>query len=78
MLSCHLLGIFPLKLSMYKARCTVMGCCQKEGLDFKETFNETFSPTARFQTLRLLLAKAKEGAAQHLIAYKMDVETTFI
>jgi hypothetical protein len=58
-------------VARYKARCTVMGNLQQEGIDY----DETFSPTARFQTLRFLLAKAAE---EQLIVHQMDVETAFL
>jgi len=36
----------------YKARLTAMGCHQREGIDF----SETFSPVARLTVLRMIIA----------------------
>ena len=55
----------------YKARLVARGFSQVEGVDF----TETFAPVIRFQSLRMLLAKAnKEG----MFIHQMDVKTAFL
>lgn len=69
--------IFKLKPSendqppRYKARLVARGFSQKPGFDF----SETYSPVARMDTLRSVLALAnQEGMAVH----QMDVKTAFL
>lgn len=55
----------------YKARLVARGFTQKPGFDF----SETYSPVARMDTLRTVLALAnQEGMAVH----QMDVKTAFL
>lgn len=49
----------------------VKGCSQKPGIDF----NETFSPVARFDSIRILLAIA---AAKDYEIYQFDIKTAFL
>jgi hypothetical protein len=58
-------------LNKYKARLVVMGNHQVEGLDF----NETFSPTLRYQSLRTLLSLA---TSWDLEVYQLDIKTAFL
>lgn len=59
------------KISRYKARLVVRGFSQREGIDF----NETFSPVARFDTIRTVLSIA---ANEGLQLAQFDVETAFL
>ena len=55
----------------YKARLVAMGYTQLAGIDF----TETYSPVARFTSIRIILAVAvKKGLEVH----QMDVETAFL
>ena len=69
--------VFKKKLNMagqvekYKARLVARGFMQEEGIDY----TETYSPTVRFESIRLMLAAAaSEG--QHM--EQMDVTTAFL
>lgn len=55
----------------YRARLVAKGYSQKAGIDY----NETFSPVARYDTVRTLLAVA---AAQKLHLSQFDVRTAFL
>ena len=55
----------------YKARLVARGFSQVEGVDF----TETFAPVIRFQSLRMLLAKANE---EGMFIHQMDVKTAFL
>jgi len=55
----------------YKARLVCRGFNQKEGVDF----NETFSPVARFDTIRAVLSVA---ASEYLELTQFDVKTAFL
>jgi len=57
-------------IDRYKARL-VKGCSQKQGIDFQETF----SPVARFDSIRALLAMA---ATKDLEIIQIDVKTAFL
>jgi hypothetical protein len=54
-----------------KARLVAQGFCQKEGVDFEETF----APMARIETIRMLLAYA---ASKGFKLYQMDVKSAFL
>jgi len=55
----------------FKARCTILGNLQVEGIDY----DETFSPVVRYKTVRAILAIA---AAKGYILHNMDVDTAFL
>jgi hypothetical protein len=58
-------------VSRFKVRCTILGNLQREGIDYWETF----SPTSRHSTVRILLATA---AARNYHVHHMDVDTAFL
>lgn len=59
------------KKPKYKARLVAMGCAQRPGFDY----DETFTPVARIESIRLLLSIAAEGKK----GVKMyDVKTAFL
>lgn len=55
----------------YKARLVVKGYSQIEGI----YYDETYSPVARYSSIRLLLAKA---ARYNLIIHQMDAVSAFL
>ena len=59
------------KLDKLKARIVAKGFTQREGIDYEETF----SPTVRFESIRLLVAAA---AADGLHTQQMDITTAFL
>ena len=59
------------KLDKLKARIVAKGFTQREGIDYEETF----SPTVRFESVRLMVAAA---AADGLHTHQMDVTTAFL
>ena len=59
------------KVIRYKARLVAKGFTQREGIDF----NETWSPVAKFKSIRLLIAIC---AKLRLEAYQDDVPTAFL
>nr|GEZ15076.1 hypothetical protein [Tanacetum cinerariifolium] len=54
-----------------KARLLARGYCQKEGIDFEESF----APVARLEAIRIFLAYA---AYKNMVVYQMDVKTAFL
>ena len=54
-----------------KARLVAQGFCQKEGIDFEETF----APVARLEAIRIFLAFA---ASMVFKVFQMDVKSTFL
>ncbi|GJU14549.1 retrovirus-related pol polyprotein from transposon TNT 1-94 [Tanacetum coccineum] len=54
-----------------KARLVARGYCQKEGIDFEESF----APVARLEAIRLFFAFA---AHMNMVVYQMDVKTVFL
>ena len=58
-------------IDRYKARFVAQGYSQKESIDFEETF----SPLARFISVRIILAIAN---GLNLEAHRMDAQTAFL
>lgn len=56
---------------LYKARLVVLGCKQRQGVDY----SETFAPVVRFSTLRIVLALS---ASFDLNVHHMDVSNAFL
>jgi hypothetical protein len=54
-----------------KARLVAQGYCQKEGIDYEETF----APVARLEAIRILLAFA---ASKGFKLFQMDVKSAFL
>ena len=54
-----------------KARLVAQGFCQKEGIDYKETF----APLARLEAIRILLAFASSKGFK---LFQMDVKSAFL
>ena len=54
-----------------KARLVAQGFCQKEGIDF----GETFAPVARLESIHILLAFA---ASKGFKLFQMDVKSVFL
>lgn len=59
------------EVEKYKSRLVARGFTQEEGIDY----TETFPPTIRFESIRLMLA---EAAAHDLHTAQMDVMTAFL
>jgi hypothetical protein len=55
----------------YKSRLVVLGCSQRFGIDY----NETFAPVAKADTIRILFALS---CAFNLHIHQMDVDTAFL
>ena len=55
----------------YKARLVAKGYCQKQGVDYEETF----SPVAMLKSIRILIAIS---AHYDYEIWKMDVKTDFL
>jgi hypothetical protein len=58
-------------IQCYKARLVAKGCAQRLGIDYEETF----SPVARFETVRAVLSVA---AVEKLKLQQFDVKTAFL
>ena len=58
-------------LTKYKARYVAKGFSQVKGIDF----HETFLPTAKFTTIRMLMQIAVQ---KDLIVHQMDVKTAYL
>lgn len=59
------------KLRSIKARLVARGYVQEQGVDYKDMF----SPMARMETIRLLLAIAAQNS---WLVYHMDVKSAFL
>ncbi len=59
------------KVDRRKSRLVVLGCGQREGIDY----HETFAPVAKANTIRILLALA---LANNFYLQEMDVDTAFL
>lgn len=59
------------KIERYKARLVVQGCFQRYGFDY----TETFSPVAKFESLRVALSLA---AMERMELLQFDVTTAFL
>lgn len=59
------------EIDCYKARLVARGCSQKYGIDYEETF----SPVAKFDSVRTLIAM---GAAKGMKILQFDVKTAFL
>ena len=59
------------EVEKYKARLVARGFMQAEGIDY----TETYSPTVRFESIRLMLAAA---ASEGMHMEQLDVTTTFL
>jgi len=55
----------------YKTRCVIAGWSLRKGIDYKETF----SPTVRQDSLKVVLALAVQ---QHLMIHHLDYETAYL
>ena len=58
-------------MEKYKARLVARGFMQEEGVDY----TETYSPTVRFESIRMMIAAAASG---ELHMEQLDVTTTFL
>ena len=58
-------------MEKYKARLVAWGFMQAEGIDY----TETYSPTVKFESIRLMLAVA---ASEGMHMEQLDVATTFL
>lgn len=59
------------KVEKYKARLVARGFMQEEGVDY----TETYSPTVRYESIRMMVAAAASGELQ---MEQMDVTTAFL
>ena len=58
-------------MEKYKARIVARGFLQQEGVDY----TETYSPTVRFESIRMMIAAA---ASERMQLEQMDVTTAFL
>ena len=58
-------------IDKYKARLVAKGFAQKEGIDYEETF----APTAKWNTIRIVLALAAQNGWK---VHQMDVKSAFL
>ena len=58
-------------LEKHKARIVAQGFLQQEGVDY----TETYSPTVRFESIRMMIAAA---ASEGMQLEQMDVTTAFL
>ena len=58
-------------IDKYKARLVAKGFAQKEGIDYEETF----APTAKWNTIRIVLALAAQNGWK---VHQMDVKSVFL
>lgn len=58
-------------ISRYKARLVIKGCSQKANIDY----TETFSPVARFESIRILMSIA---CANDYEIYQFDIKAAFL
>lgn len=58
-------------INRYKVRLVIKGCSQKINIDY----NETFSPVARFESIRILMSIA---CANDYEIYQFDIKTAFL
>ena len=58
-------------MERYKARLVAKGYSQRQGIDYEETF----SPVARFESVRLMIALAVHNK---LKLHQMDIKTAFL
>ena len=58
-------------LDKYKARLVVKGFSQRQGIDYEETF----APTTKMSTIRLVLAMASQFGWK---VHQMDVKSAFL
>nr|GEX28258.1 reverse transcriptase domain-containing protein [Tanacetum cinerariifolium] len=63
--------LFGVPIPENKARLVARGYCQEEGIEFEESF----SPVARLEAIRIFLAYA---AHKNMVIYQMDVKTAFL
>jgi hypothetical protein len=59
------------EIDKYKARLVTKGFAQKEGIDYEETF----APTAKWNTIRVVLALAAQNGWK---VHQMDVKSAFL
>lgn len=59
------------EIKQYKARLVARGCVQKHGIDYEEVY----SPVARYETIRILLAGYVE---EEMHVHQMDVVSAYV